>query len=75
MGRDESGAKKPEQWWDFIPRFFLKPVLWLPAFSSSFLSPSCFLLVHALAVEVDEVLPKLRRNGEENQATDLQRGS
>lgn len=41
---------------------------------SSFFFPS-FCWVHALTIKVDEMLPKLRRNGEENQITDLQHDS
>lgn len=58
------------------------------SFLSSFSNPFCdFLLflhffhlsvfcwVHALTIKVDEMLPKLRRNGEGNQIRDLQRDS
>jgi len=49
-------------------------------FCDFFLFPRLFCLsvfcwVHALTIKVDEVIPKLRRNGGESQITDLQRDS
>lgn len=63
MDRDERGDKKPEQWQAFIPEP-LQSVLPSP--------PLSVCWVHALAVEVGEVLLKLSRSGEGNQITALQ---
>lgn len=41
-------------------------------FLLSFFHLSVFCWVHALTIKVDEMLPKLSRNGEENHITDLQ---